>query len=292
MHSLMPRRRVLRNTAPLCTLMSLVLMASLSLLSSPATAGETVRLTNGDWAPYLMHEAPHGIIAEIVEEAFAESDTAVHWGFFPWARSYALAEKGLWDGSAAWACTAGRAPYFYFSAPIIPVKLAFFYRREQAFDWSSPGDLKGLKVGLSRDYHYGEIIEQAAADGLIKVEVATSDEINFRKLLAGRIDLFPIDVVVGRRLLARHFSPQDMEKLAIHPRVVYATQLHLMLSKKVPGNAERMERFNQGLASIRQRGRVDAILDDAAKDLPYPVELYQDEPAPADCEFDSRDDKA
>ncbi|BES72368.1 hypothetical protein RE428_33860 [Marinobacter nanhaiticus D15-8W] len=137
----------------------------------------------------------------------------------------------------------------------------------------------------------GKALQKAIADSLIKVEVATSDEINFRKLLAGRIDLFPIDVVVGRRLLARHFSPQDVEKLAVHPRVVYATQLHLMLSKRVPGNAVRMERFNQGLAAIRQRGRIDAILDDAASDIPYPIELYEDEPAPADCEFESLDGK-
>ncbi|BES72367.1 hypothetical protein RE428_33850 [Marinobacter nanhaiticus D15-8W] len=140
MHSLMPHRRVLCKATPLRTLLGLTLMASLTLFFSPVMATGTVRLTNGDWAPYLKREAPHGIIAEIIEEAFAESDTAVHWGFFPWARSYALAQKGIWDGSAAWACTAERAPYFYFSDPIIPVKLAFFYRRERAFDWKSPAE--------------------------------------------------------------------------------------------------------------------------------------------------------
>lgn len=276
-------RSVLRNATIACALLVL------ALLSGLARATETVRLTNGDWAPYLNREAPHGIIGMIIEEAFAESDIAVHWGFFPWARSYTLAKKGIWDGSAAWACTEERAPYFYFSDAIIPVKLAFFYRREDNFDWSKPEDLKGLKIGLSRDYYYGETINQAAADGIVDVEVATSDEINFRKLLAGRIDLFPIDVVVGRRLIARNFSEKDMEKLAVHPRVVYVAQLHLLLSNSVPGNAERMTRFNQGLATIRQRGRIDAILADAAKNLPYPVELYDDEPAPADCNFGNQD---
>lgn len=277
MSLMLPFRMLLRKTALVWVLMSLA--------TCGAASPSTIKLTSGTWAPYLEDTPSRGIIGHIIDEAFAEENVTVHWGFFPWARSYRLAQKGLWDGSAAWACTPERAPFFYFSDPIIPVRLAFFHRRDEPIDWTTLDDLRGLRIGLSRDYYYGDAINEAIADGILEPDMARSDVINFRKLLAGRIDLFPIDVAVGRRLLVETFSQEDIEQLAVHPRVVYATQLRLMLSRQIPGNEERMKQFNLGLQRLNARGRVDAIMAEAAKDLPYPVTLYGDGPDPAECDF-------
>ncbi|TBW57964.1 transporter substrate-binding domain-containing protein [Marinobacter halodurans] len=269
-----------------CTARKTVLAWILATLPFRCVAmTSSVNITSGSWPPYLEDTPSHGIIGQIIDEAFAEEGMAVRWGFFPWARSFRLAQKGIWDGSAAWACTPERAPDFYFSDAIIPVRLAFFYRRSDPIDWTTIDDLKGLRIGLSRDYHYGDTINQAIANGTLESEIARSDDINFRKLLAGRIDLFPIDVAVGRRLLARSFTQDEIARLAVHPRVVYATQLRLMLSRHVAGNEARLQQFNKGLQALRLRGRIDAIMAHAASELPYPVTLYGDEPDPAECNF-------
>ncbi len=50
-------------------------------------AAETIRLTNGEWQPYLSKDAPHhGFASHIVTEAFALVGVEVEYGFFPWKR--------------------------------------------------------------------------------------------------------------------------------------------------------------------------------------------------------------
>lgn len=47
-------------------------------------AAEDVRLTNGEWAPYLGATLPHqGVASRIVAEAFALEGVTVHWEFYP-----------------------------------------------------------------------------------------------------------------------------------------------------------------------------------------------------------------
>ena len=53
------------------------------LLPLAATANE-VRLTNGEWSPYLGQNLPrHGVASRIVEEAFALEGFRVRWEFYP-----------------------------------------------------------------------------------------------------------------------------------------------------------------------------------------------------------------
>ncbi|BES72369.1 transporter substrate-binding domain-containing protein [Marinobacter nanhaiticus D15-8W] len=245
-----------------------------------------MRLTNGDWGPYLEPDPPYGIVSQIVEAAFAESDLSVLWGFFPWSRSYVLARDGQWDGSAAWSCSRERFREFYFSDALLPFDYVFFYRQGRAFNWQTANDLKGLRIGLTQNYVYGDVIQKVKESGLAKLEVATSDEINFRKLLAGRIDLFPMDPIVGRDLLARQFSPEQTESLAIHPRVVHSANLHLLLSRRVAGNGRRMEQFNAGLAALRQRGDIKAIVDTLPSGPAHLSVNYDRQRLAIRCEFD------
>ncbi len=64
-----------------------------------AEMSNTIRLTNGEWQPYLSKDVPHfGIASHIVTEAFALVGVEVEYGFFPWARSMKLAKVGRWDG--------------------------------------------------------------------------------------------------------------------------------------------------------------------------------------------------
>lgn len=245
-------------------------LAGLLLLvySGLTSAQEPVRLTNGDWAPYLQPKPPYGIVSQIVEAAFAEAGIPVTWGFFPWSRSYVLARDGRWDGAAAWSCSRERFKEFFFSEPLLPFDYVFFYRRDRDFDWQSIEDLKGLRIGLTQNYVYGDTIRRIKESGIAELDVTTSDEINFRKLLAGRIDLFPMDAVVGEVLLSRLFSADQVARLAIHPKVVHSANLHLLLSRRVTGNRGRMEQFNTGLKALRRRGGVKAIVATLSQGTP------------------------
>ena len=52
--------------------------------SSSVFAGEEIRITLGEWSPFISKELPHyGIVPHIISEIFNEAGVNVQYGFFP-----------------------------------------------------------------------------------------------------------------------------------------------------------------------------------------------------------------
>ncbi|WP_417701571.1 substrate-binding periplasmic protein [Pseudomonas sp.] len=233
----------------------------LVLLFCSAQAAEQVRLTNGEWPPYLGETLPHhGVASRIVAEAFALQGVEVQWEFHPWARSLKMAEQGRRDGSAVWLANPEREQRFHISEPVVESGYYLFHRKNHAFDWNDVEDLRGLRIAGTRGYDYGEAFERAEAAGELEVARLTGDEQGLRQLLAGRVDLFPVDKVVGFDLLYQKFSAAERQRLSFHRKPLRSDSLHLLLSREVPGNAELMRRFNRGLNQLRDSGKVSQYL--------------------------------
>ncbi|MBU2254212.1 MAG: amino acid ABC transporter substrate-binding protein, partial [Gammaproteobacteria bacterium] len=63
---------------------ALLLSALFSLFCGAFAAAESVRLTNGEWPPYLGEQLPHkGVASRTVAEAFALQGIDVAWEFHP-----------------------------------------------------------------------------------------------------------------------------------------------------------------------------------------------------------------
>ncbi|VXB70436.1 substrate-binding periplasmic protein [Pseudomonas sp. 8O] len=233
----------------------------LVLLLGSTQAAEQVRLTNGEWPPYLGETLPHhGVVSRIVAEAFALQGVEVQWEFHPWARSLKMAEQGRRDGSAVWLANPEREQRFHISEPVVESGYYLFHRKNHAFDWNDVEDLRGLRIAGTRGYDYGEAFERAEAAGELEVARLTGDEQGLRQLLAGRVDLFPVDKVVGFDLLYQKFSAAERQRLSFHRKPLRSDSLHLLLSREVPGNAELMQRFNRGLNQLRDSGKISQYL--------------------------------
>jgi polar amino acid transport system substrate-binding protein len=230
------------------------------LLPLAATADE-IRLTNGEWSPYLGQNLPHhGVASRIVEEAFALEGVQVKWEFYPWARALRSAEQGKSDGSAVWLRSPEREQAFFLSEPVVESGYYLFHRKDQPIEWQQITDLGPLRIGGAIDYDYGQAFQQAELDGTLQVKRLSSEEQGLRMLLAGRLDVFPMDKVVAFDMLHSHFSFEARSQLSFHPQPLRSDSLHLLLSKKVPGNAERMARFNRGLKALQDSGKVSQYL--------------------------------
>jgi polar amino acid transport system substrate-binding protein len=230
------------------------------LLPLAATADE-IRLTNGEWSPYLGQSLPHhGVASRIVEEAFALEGVRVQWEFYPWARALRSAERGKSDGSAVWLRSPEREQSFFISDPVVESGYYLFHRRNQPVEWQQIADLEPLRIGGAIDYDYGQAFQQAEHDGTLQVKRLSSEEQGLRMLLAGRLDVFPMDKIVAFDMLHSHFSREARSQLSFHPQPLRSDSLHLLLSKKVPGNAERMARFNRGLKALQDSGKVSQYL--------------------------------
>ncbi len=229
-----------------------------------ARAAETIRLTNGEWQPFLSKDAPHhGFASHIVTEAFALVGVEVEYGFFPWSRAMKLAREGKWDGSAVWGASEERLQHFYFTDPVVPTTFVFFHLKTTPFDWNSYDDLSDLKVGGTVEYFYSDAFEAAEAAGVFRTLRGRSDEVGLKNLLKGRIDVVPGELMVTYEQIRDTFSEQEAALFTHHAKAIIDKPIFVLLNKDVPGNERMRDLFNEGLRQLKASGRYDQIIADA-----------------------------
>lgn len=241
-----------------------VLLVSLLLVTGIAFAAErrppptrTMHVAIGEWPPFVSENLEHyGLAARIVTEAFDAVGNDVKYRFYPWKRAYLETTQGDQDATAIWTKTPRREGEVLFSEPVLVANKVFFHLESTEFDWNSIGDLEGYTVGATRGYGYGDAFDKAVEEGRIDVEYVDSDLQNFRKLVLGRIDLFPMTKAVGYSILNTEFSAEERATVTSHERPVQQAVFHLLFSKSVERNPAMVDRFNRGLAQLRKEGRI------------------------------------
>ena len=243
---------------------TVLLFMSLFVIHGSGEAQDRIRITNGEWPPFLSEKLPHfGAVSRIITEVFALEGVTVEYGFFPWKRSYKLAESGEWDATAVWVYSEERARAFHFSESVLTSQNVFFYLKNLPIDWESLDDLADIKIGASIGYYYGEAFELAEQEGRLKVERSFDDEMNLRMLLKGRIQACVIDLYVGYALLRQHFPLKVLEQVTHHPKAVTETNYQLLFSKQAESGTAQLALFNKGLKKLKESGKFDRYLQDA-----------------------------
>lgn len=246
--------------------LSLMAVGSLLLTGgAPASAGEVIRLTNGEWPPYLSEKLPHhGAASHLVTEAYKAVGVTVQYGFFPWKRSYQMARRGSWQGTLVWVHTAQRAEDFYYSAVVIRDPEYLFHLKAKPLVWQTPADLAGLTIGATLHTAYPSL-EAAAADGILRLERAGNYDTLYQRLLKHRIDAIPQVSQVGRYYQQMTLTPTQRARITASPTVVQERQYHLILSRQAAGSQAFIERFDEGLRAIRANGTYARIMDGLQK---------------------------
>lgn len=227
------------------------------IISTTAHAEELITLSNGEWLPYLSKNLKHyGGVSQIVTQAFALEGVTVKYEFRPWKRAYMEAKEGYSNGSLVWSRTPEREQDFYYSDVVFEGQSVFFHLRTFPFDWATFDDLVDLKLGGSLGYKYN--IESHPG---IKIERASREELNFKKLLLGRIEIFLSDVDVGYEVLYQHFTTEKLQLITHHPKPFHRTEYHLILSRQVDDSRHFLELFNRGLKRLRESGKYDQYIE-------------------------------
>lgn len=237
-------------------------------LSQALYAANTIKISTGHWPPYLNDDLPgDGFLSQIIRESFALEGIDVKFSFLPWSRALAMVKTGTYQASAVWSCTESRSRNFLYSSPILPYQYVFYHRADEPFEWESFEELKGKRIGLTQDYSYGETLSDVIDRGLVDADVTTSDSANFKKLLLNRIDLFPMDPVVGEAMIRNQFSSQAY-RLTFHPKPLRSAFYHLLFNAEA---ADLRQAFNEGLTKLRESGRYRAIIEKAVAENSTPV---------------------
>lgn len=231
------------------------------LLWAPLVRADDITLTNGEWRPYLSETLPHyGVLSRIVTDAFALEGVTVHYVFRPWPRALAEARQGAAQGSIVWsegAPGSARNRDFVFSDVVYEGESVFFHLKDVAFHWARFADLPKYRVGGVAGYEYR--FEDVPG---VRIDRAATDELCMRKLLAGRFDVFPSSLDVGKYVLRARLSPEEAARITWHPGAYNKTRYHLILPRSLKRSAHYAAVFNKGLKRLKDSGRYAQYLAD------------------------------
>lgn len=240
----------------LCLFCLAILMFAPLLPGQEQAARKTISVATGEWAPWTGEDLPHsGFVCRVVEDVFNRAGYEVIFAFYPWQRAYSMVAHGRVDASAYWYESEKRKADCYYSDPLTREEIVFFHLKTKPMkDWESLSDLEGYRIGASRGNTYTDRFWKLGEQGVLAIELADSDLANFKKLLAGRIDLFPSAKRRGYTLLAIHFSDDAVAALGHHEKPLAEQTGHILFPRAKKDSLRLLQVFNEYLSRLRADG--------------------------------------
>lgn len=236
----------------------LLLAALLLFVWAQGLAAREIALRASRWPPYVEESLPgQGLALSIVREAFRRSGHTVRFDIRPWTRSLEGTMLGVYEGLATAWYSEPRARELAYSKPYLLNELRFVARAERRIQVHSLRDLAGMRVGVVRDYAYGEPFD--SADFFVKVPTNSLLE-NLMQLVNRRIDLTLDDTRVIRWQLD-HFLVHSKEQLQLLDPPYRTRKLFVAVSRELPDHKRILSDFNHGLESMKQDGTYRKLLE-------------------------------
>ncbi|WP_248749357.1 transporter substrate-binding domain-containing protein [Pseudomonas sp. MWU15-20650] len=232
-------------------LLTVALFTCLSL----AAYGEKLRIVTEPWVPYVYDDngTLRGLDYEATMAVFQRLGVEVQWQLLPWKRCLAMLDQGHADGALDIFHSHDRdALLLYPSEPLSEVEFVLFYANERPHLAHTLDDLRGLTVGISPGYLYGDAFSQSDA---FNREPAPSHEANFGKLMLGRIDLVVTDRRVGQHVIRE----LGLEGKVSQASVVISRQQQFLAVRPGAGMDLLVQRFAAELRRFKQEPAYAAL---------------------------------
>lgn len=238
--------------------------------------GITVTLASGEWAPFFSKNLKYyGVVSRIVSDAFAQVGVKVKYVFRPWKRALQEAAMGKWKGTVGWLKTEDRLKQFYFSEPIMRPTPIFFQRKDNRIKWETMSDLKGVKIGATTGYFYGNQFAQAEAEKEISVIRSVEPVLNLKMLIGRRIDLAAVEREVGLNLLKTRFTREESAQIEPQEKIFHSEDAYLLLTKKWEHSRQLIETFNRGLNELAINGKIILYWEESRKGLYNQIRILE-----------------
>ena len=171
-------------------------------ITTPDGYSEDVYLTTSEYLPYTTEYAEnYGFCTEIVSTVIRNMDMNPVYKFYPWRRGQLNVREGEVWATFPYSKNAEREREYWFSAqPLFIGRVSFFCYKDYFSEnhrWNTLEDLKPYKIGGVRGYWYESDFMKSG----LEVEYTANPEETLKKLQAGRIQLFPLNEMVGWYLI-------------------------------------------------------------------------------------------
>ncbi len=244
----------MRSSTPL-SLCLLLLFATCAM----AQAGQVPRIgAEDDWYPYTAYRdgRVQGMSVEIVEAAFAASDTPVQLVPYPYSRCMQMTEEGVLAACFNTAPDARiDADYLIPGEPLFSDDILLWARVGETPANGKPQNLAGRKVAVTIGYEYGARLDNDQQ--VIRIPVRR-DLSGFLMLQRGRVDFVAAYRGTAQALFREHPELQDQ---FVALETLDSPTLYLSFSRRNPDAADLLKHFEQGMRALRKDGRYQKILE-------------------------------
>ncbi len=228
-------------------------------LSATAQAEHVLRIgAEDDWYPYTAYRDGRiqGMSVDIVEAAFAASETPVELVPYPYSRCMQMTREGSLAACFNTAPDARiDADYLIPDEPLFSDDILLWARRDAVPLEGTPQDLAGRRVAVTIGYEYGARLDNA--NQVIRVPVRR-DLSGFLMLQHGRVDFVAAYRGTAQALFRE--NPQLAGQF-VALETLDSPTLYLSFSRSNPDAVALLQRFEQGMRALRQDGRYQKILD-------------------------------
>lgn len=241
-----------------------VMFCVFSPLRGQAQDIKKVTVVNDPWPPYAIGnpgETPTGgMIVDLVNEIFKRLHIEVEFTLYPWERVLKLAKEGNRDCIAFAGKNAEREQWLAYTDPLYVDRQLLYYRadREKPFAWQTPEDFKGLKLGLTTGFNYGDELPKAIEALKLDVDYVKNDEQGFEKLLRGGFEVFICAEPAAEAIFKK--TPRYQGKFKTVPKPYSEHISYMAFPKQVPA-ATLVPAVNRVLAELKADGTYAKLLN-------------------------------
>lgn len=252
-------------------IVQIVAFVCLMLIGSMgAKAQQSLVVVSNIYPPYVTEDVQNSFLPALFDEIGKEMGVRFEFKILPWLRCEQQVENHDAWGAIPYRKTEDREKTFAFSEPIYLQDSHFFgydadgHKPRATFDELT--DLRGYRIGGINGYYYEPWFEQAGLD----VDYANSEEQNFRRLKAGRIDLFSTATTMGWHQIKTLFPPEEVAHFyTLDKPLVEGAGLYLMTAQTFPQNDVLLKRFNVALNTVKTTGTYGELVEKFGLKLRY-----------------------
>lgn len=240
-------------------LCGLIAWTMLPLTSNAAVL--PLRIATFNYPPYIysnLSRPPTGVAVEIVETALGRMKTPIIYKYAPFQRSLAYMEHGQADALFTIRKTPERELNYHFSPlPLLTQDIVVFVRRDSPIHFTGNlHELSTYSIGVVQHASYGADFDKMAKSRRFdKLEIATSHEMNFRKLLANRMDIVLCSRKVGLEILK---TLSSVEKVKTIGPPIGSYKSYIIFNKKTV-SLKLVSDFNKNIMEMEGDGTLTHI---------------------------------
>ncbi len=234
--------------------------------SSAVFASEIISVGWEAWEPYQYRDEKQqlvGLDVEMITAIAKDAGFGVLFKELPWKRILMYVQNGQLDLTAGVSRVPEKEKYADFTEPYRTESAVMYIRKGTAGNYPF-ADLREIlnssfQLGAEAEYYYGRQYAELMKNPEFEkhIQVVTRGELNYNKLLKGRIDGFLVDPFAGAVYLKKNNLRDQIES---HPMPVYSDSIYFMISKKT-SSRDLTRRLNHSIKKLKASGALAEIIN-------------------------------